>query len=457
MGVMVTQDHILIVDDESSICEAMVAVLKGYKASVAYSGEQALETFTANPDIRLVIQDIKMPGMDGLELMDRLLKIRPETVIIVTTAFSAWENATLALRKGAYDYIKKPFDNTDIKNSVGRGLERCKLNKGDQSKPTWELVGRSKAVQGIFSMVRRVAPTESTVLIQGESGTGKELIARAIHNNSLRHMGPFVTVNCGAFTATLLESELFGHVKGAFTGADRNKQGLLDVANGGTFFMDEIGEMPLALQVKLLRLIEEKEFIPVGANKTSRVDVRFVCATNRDLQDEVKAGNFREDLYFRLNVIPILLPALKDRSDDVVLIAEHFISHFKKQMNSQITSLSAEVKAIFHAYPWPGNVRELQNTIQRALALADPESTEIRPEDLEDRIRQVHVETAASVGLEIPETGMDLPKHLEDLEKIYIQKAIEICHGNKTEAAKLLNMKFRSICYKIDKYQIPSS
>jgi len=453
---MSKQDHILIVDDESSICTALTTVLKEYTTSVANSGEEALELFQNNPSISLVIQDIKMPGMDGLELMDKILKIKPQTVIIVTTAFSAWESATLALRKGAYDYIKKPFDNTDIKNAVRRGLQRGKLKNG-QSQSTWELVGRSKEVQDIFTMVRRVAPTESTVLIQGDSGTGKELIAKAIHNNSLRHMQPFVTVNCGAFTATLLESELFGHVKGSFTGADRNKQGLLDVADGGTFFMDEVGEMPLALQVKLLRLIEEKEFIPVGANKTTKVDVRFVCATNRNLQDEVKAGNFREDLYFRLNVIPIYLPALSERSDDVVLIAEHFVGVYKKQMNSKITGLSPEVKAIFRAYPWPGNVRELQNTIQRALALADPESTEIRPEDLEDRIRQVQVVSDSGSGFEIPESGMDLPHHLEELEKLYIQKAIEMCHGNKTEAAKILNMKFRSICYKVDKYKIASN
>jgi DNA-binding NtrC family response regulator len=452
---MATQHHILIVDDEISICEALTTVLKEYKSSVAHSGEEALEIFKENPGINLVIQDIKLPGIDGLELMDRLLEINPEIVIIVTTAFSAWENATLALRKGAYDYIKKPFDNNDIRNSVRRGLERGKL-KNDKGK-TWELVGRSKEVQKIFSMVRRVAPTESTVLIQGDSGTGKELIAKAIHNNSLRHMGPFITVNCGAFTATLLESELFGHVRGAFTGADKNKQGLLDVADGGTFFLDEIGEMPLALQVKLLRLIEEKEFIPVGANKTTHVDVRFVCATNRSLQDEVKAGNFREDLYFRLNVIPIYLPSLSERADDVVLIAEHFVAVYCKQMNSNIETISPEVKAIFRAYPWPGNVRELQNTIQRALALAEPENTEIKVEDLEDRIRQVQVVQSSSSTLDIPEMGMDLPRHLEELEKMFIQKAIEMCSGNKTEAAKILNMKFRSICYKIDKYQIASN
>lgn len=441
--------RLLVVDDEASIREALRAVLKGHDLDMADSAERALEMIQ-HKTYDLVIQDIKLPGMDGLQLLEKIKELSPQTVIVVTTAFSAWENATRALRAGAYDYIKKPFDNTDIRNAVERALKL--KTKGTPTTSTWRLVGKSKVVQDVFTMVRRVAHTESTVLIQGESGTGKELVASALHTNSLRHTGPFVSVNCGAFTATLLESELFGHMKGSFTGADRTKKGLVEVADGGTFFLDEIGEMPLALQVKLLRLLEEKEFIPVGANKATKVDVRFVCATNRNLQEEVKKGNFREDLYYRLNVIPINLPALRERGDDILLLADFFIGHYGPKMRSKITGMSDKVKQIFLNYEWPGNVRELENTIQRALALASPDSTQIEFEDLEDRLRKLKVASdAPAQGFDIPDSGIDLHAHLDEIEKRYILKALEKSGNDKNAAARLLGVQVASLNYRIKK------
>jgi transcriptional regulator with PAS, ATPase and Fis domain len=320
----------------------------------------------------------------------------------------------------------------------------------------WEVVGSSQKILALKKMVLRIAPTESTILIQGESGTGKELVARALHYNSKRRQKNFVSVNCGAFTATLLESELFGHVKGAFTGADRNKKGLVESAHAGTFFLDEIGEMPLELQVKLLRLLEEKEFIPVGANKAQKADVRFICATNRQLQEEVKAKRFREDLYYRLNVIPLFLPPLREREEDVLEIADFFLKLYGEKMGQKTKKLSPEVKEIFLSYSWPGNVRELENSIQRCLALGDSESLLLKTEDLEERILHASTDTSF-LNLQIPEKGFDIKLHLEQLEAAFLRAALKQSSGNFEKAAKLLNLNLRQFQNRLDKLKIPAS
>ncbi|MEW6358849.1 MAG: sigma-54 dependent transcriptional regulator [Planctomycetota bacterium] len=450
--------RLLIVDDEKSLRTTLSIILKkeGYETEAAADGAEALSVFREKP-ADVVLVDLNMPNMDGIALLKELKDLDPHILVIIMTAFSTWDSAVTAMRLGAYDYIKKPFDNENMKAIVGRAMSQTHLLRSRQKagdthqRPISMVVGNTARMQEICDTVRRIAPTDSTVLILGESGTGKELIARLVHFSSLRAHGNFITVSCGAFPESLLESELFGHVKGAFTSAFADKKGLLEVADGGTFFLDEVGELSPPMQVKLLRVLEEREFKPVGSTETKRVDVRFITATNRNLEEEVEQGNFREDLFFRLNVIPITLPPLKDRKQDIPLLAGHFLARYGKAMNKEITSITSEAMQALLAHDWPGNIRELENTIQRAVALARGDS--ILLTDLPAKL-QVSREPEGWQMREIPSEGLNLEEEMGKIEKLFIQSALEKANWNMTRAAELLGLTFRSVRYKVEKYDI---
>jgi two-component system response regulator PilR (NtrC family) len=367
---------VLICDDDPGIRQTLRYIFKraGHEVVDIEDGRQAVDLVREAPSrFDVAILDLRMPGISGLECLGRLKQVAPDLPVMMLTAFSDWDNTVEAMRLGAYDYLKKPFNNEEIIAVVERAVVRRKLSQEARGRPELpefrEFIGNSQKMRAVLDLVVRVAPTEATVLIQGESGTGKELIARALHYLSPRAAEPFITVNCGAFPETLIESELFGHAKGAFTGAFAEKKGLLAVADRGTFFLDEIGEMPLLTQAKLLRVLEERAFIPVGATRSVQVDVRFVCATNRDLAEEVRHGRFRSDLFYRLNVIPLRLPPLRERPGDIPLLAGFFMRRYARNLSREIKGFSPLAQAKLERYTWPGNVRELENAIQRAIAL----------------------------------------------------------------------------------------
>ncbi|MBI4713158.1 MAG: sigma-54-dependent Fis family transcriptional regulator [Planctomycetes bacterium] len=458
---------ILIIDDEVSICELLSIILKkeGYEVTTSTESKHGLllfQTALAHDPFDLVIQDVRMPDMDGLALLKKFKELDPSTLSIVITAFSTYDVAVEAMRLGAYDYIKKPFDNeTEIKPTVKRAIQFRQIinsfaNKENPDKyqiglPLRMIIGSTPQMKSIYELIRRVAQTDSTVLIQGESGTGKELVARTLHYQSSRLYEPFITVNCGAFTETLLESELFGHVKGSFTNAYYDKKGLIEVANKGTFFLDEVSELSPQLQVKLLRVIETKDFKPVGATENKKVDVRFITATNTNLDEQVKKGLFREDLFYRLNVISIQLPPLSDRKDDIPLLAGHFLSKYNKMMKKEVSEFTPDAMEALLTYHWPGNVRELENTVQRAVALC--QGNAIHVEDLNLRLEPLAVESSGTDG-DLLQGTANLDKKMEHIEKIYILKAIRSAQGNMTEAAKMLGITFRSLRHKVKKYNI---
>ncbi len=476
--------RVLVVDDERSLLETLEIVLRRSGHEVLTSDDEALalELFREKrPD--LVLQDVRMGGIGGLELLKRFKSIAPAVPVIVITAYSTWENAVSAMRLGAYDFVKKPFDNDQIRETVARALaQRAQYEASKDQRPAAqaEILGNSEPIREIHDILKRVAPTDSTVLVSGESGTGKELVARALHYLSLRAAGPFVSVNCGAFPETLLESELFGHVKGSFSGAHADKKGLLEVADKGTFFLDEIGETPPETQVKLLRVLEERRFYPVGGTTARKVDVRFIAASNRDLLQMVAEGSFREDLYYRLNVIPVTLPALRDRRKDIPLLAAHFLAKYSGKLNREIRSISPAAQAKLEAHDWPGNVRELENTLQRAVALArgdvvedvqvTPRSIATRPTALlssasvkqafaSEEVRRAALDEARPAGavtesVALPSEGIDLDGKLAAIEKAYLLAALERTNGHLTNAAKLLGITFRAIRYKVKKHDI---
>ncbi len=452
--------RIIVVDDEKSMRKVLSAALssEGHQIHTTDDGAEALELYRSG-DWDLVIQDIKMPKMDGLELLSRLKEMDSAACAIVITAFGTWDTAVEAMRLGAYDYLKKPFDNDYLRSVVAKAIERRRAHmatRGHGERPpavAEALTSNDPRVREIIDVIRRVAPTDSTVLIQGESGTGKELVARAIHAESLRATAPLIPANCGAFTETLLESELFGHVRGAFTGAVADKKGLLDVADRGTLFLDEVGDMSPQTQVKLLRILENRSFRPVGGVTDKLVDVRFIAATNRDLPEMIARGTFREDLYYRLNVIPIELPPLRERKVDIPLLAGHFLADYAAKTGKPIKSIDEEAAAWLKGHDWPGNVRELENTIERAVALATGDR--LRVEDLaasSSRRPAAGPVSFEPAPVELPETGMDLAGQLAEIEKEYIRKALAATGGNLTRAAKLLGMTFRAIRYKVRKY-----
>jgi two-component system response regulator PilR (NtrC family) len=444
---------ILVVDDEKSMREILEIFLKseGYGVTVANNGESALGAMKYD-SFDLIITDMKMPKVGGLELLKNVKEISPETVVVIITAFGTTESAVEAMKLGAFDYITKPFQMDDIRLVVKNALERQKLQhevsilKGQLKPPSLEnILGSSPSMLELFSIISRTSESNANVLITGESGTGKELVAKAIHGLSPRKDQHFVAINCAAIPEGLLESELFGYMKGAFTGAAANKQGLFELANEGTLFLDEIGEMPLNLQAKLLRVIEDGTFRRVGGISDITVDVRVIAATNKDIRALIEKGQFREDLYFRLNVLSVKIPPLRERGDDIPLLVDHFL----KKFSGDKKKFSQDAVAMLKNYQWKGNVRELENIIERVVLLCDRGT--IGVEHLPEEIRSVSTLTK---GVAVPHGGIDFEKIIEEMEKAYLLKALEQTNGVKTEAAKLLNLTFRSFRHKLKKYGI---
>lgn len=451
---------ILVVDDEQSMRDFLAIMLKkdGHEVVTAENGATAVKAIQTEI-FDLVITDVRMPGIDGIGVLKTVKDISADTVVLVITAFATAETAVEAMKLGAYDYITKPFKIDEIKLVIQKALEKRHLRTENvllkreiKSRAGFDnFIGKSEPMQKVFSLIRQVADTTSTVLITGESGTGKELVAKAIHFNSARKDRAFVTVNCGALPETLLESELFGHMKGSFTGAISNKQGLFEAANGGTIFLDEISATTPALQIKLLRVLQDRTFMRVGGTTEIKVDVRVIAASNKDLLEEVAKGGFREDLYYRLNVLPIQLPPLRDRKEDIPLLIEFFLE--KLAQGKPRKKIVPETLKLLTSHRWPGNVRELENTIERLAILASGES--ILPDHVPVFIRN-YQPPSEGFPTDIPDEGINLEALLENAEKTLLYKALDKAGGVKTEAAKLLGLTFRSFRHRLQKYD-PSS
>lgn len=445
---------ILIADDEKPIRDSLKIVLdeEGYSTEVVADGEEALQRIREE-NFDVVISDIKMPKIEGIQVMEEASKISPETFFIIMTAYASVKTAIDALRQGAYDYLIKPVEFDDVIVRVKRLLDYKKLaieNKTLRQRISADagftnLIGKSEAMKKVFDVIGFVAPTNSNVLIMGKSGTGKELVAKAIHYNSKRKDKIFLPINCGAISENLIESELFGHKKGAFTGAADDKQGLFKVADGGTLFLDEIGELPLNLQVKLLRAIEDREFIPVGGIKSVSTDVRIIAATNQDLFEKTKTGEFREDLYYRLNVVEIKLPTLNERKDDIPLLVNHFIEKYCGEMGKRIIGVDNETMKILITHDWRGGVRELENVIERAIIFCGKDMLTV--DDLADYIK------GDAVSLGYPDSLKDA---LRNFEKEHILKTIKKYDYNKEEASKALEIGLSSLYRKMDELDIPT-
>ncbi|MFN7948238.1 MAG: sigma-54 dependent transcriptional regulator [Blastocatellia bacterium] len=452
--------RLLVADDERSMRELLELVFKreGHQVTSVSNGREALAAL-AQGSCDLIVTDVKMPDLNGIELLKAVREQAPDTMVIMMTAFATINSAREAFKLGADDFIQKPFDIDEFKLIVRKALEKRDLRQENallkrelhRRGQLGDIIGRSPKMQAVYQMIETVAANSSTVLVNGESGTGKELVARAIHNLSARRDRPFVSVNCGAFTETLLESELFGYVKGAFTGAQTNRKGLFEAADSGTIFLDEIGEMTLAMQVKLLRVLQERRIRRVGGTEEMPVDTRIIAATNRDLEKMVKAGEFREDLYYRVSVIPLELPPLRQRREDIADLVQHFLTKFAAQSGHAIKRCHPEVVRYLEEYDWPGNVRELENTIERAVALEMGE--EIQPTRLPERILRYSPQQASG-ELNLPDTGIDLENYLRELEKSYLLEALRRTGGNQTRAAELLHMTVRSLRHCLDKYGI---
>jgi len=446
--------RILIVEDEKSMREVLKILLEGerYEVVSASDGLEGL-SYLANDIFDLVITDIKMPKVDGFELLKKTKEISPDTIVIMITAFGTTEAAIEAMKSGAYDYINKPFKIDEIRLIVEKALEKKRLSEEvsllrKRVKTTYRLeniIGQSPQMQELFRLIPKVAQSSSNVLIIGESGSGKELVAAALHNLSNRKDRNLVAINCAAFPEGLLESELFGHMRGSFTGAVHNKQGLFEIADSGSLFLDEIGEMPINLQAKLLRVLEHGSFRRVGGTTDIKVDVRVISATNKDVKAEIASGRFREDLYYRLNVVPIHIPPLRERKEDIPLLVEHFLS----KISNQPRKITSGAMRMFLGFPWKGNVRELENVIERTVLLTEKE--EITPADLPNEILGYTTDTKEIP--ELTEAGIDIDAIIGDIEKKYLLKALEKSGGVKKEAAKLLNLSFRSFRHRLSKYK----
>ena len=453
--------NILIVDDEQSYRQLLSLVFEeqGNTIRTAMNGRQALDLLSAEP-ADVIISDVKMPDMDGIEMLRSVRETLPDLGVILMTAFASVETAREAFKLGADDFIQKPFDVEELKLIVKKTLEKQALidenrafKRAQRERGSVKnIVGTSAKMNAIYQMIETVAAVQSTVLVTGESGTGKELVARAIHDLSPRAEKPFISINCGAFTETLLESELFGYVKGAFTGANTNRKGLFEAAHNGTIFLDEIGEMSPAMQVKLLRVLQERRVRPVGAHDELQVDARVIAATNRDLKRMTDDGTFREDLFYRISVIPIHLPPLRERAEDIPDLIDHFVKKFCDQAGKDLT-MSPKTAQILEKYAWHGNVRELEHTVERAVALE--RSSEIQPEQLPDHISNYNPERI-SAEFDLPEDGINLVSHLDNLEKTYVVEALRQTGGNQTRAAELLKMPVRSLRHLLDKHSIRS-
>jgi len=445
--------NILVVDDEINIRNAMVTVLekRGHQVRAAATGEEAMQQLEGNP-AQLVLTDLRMPGMGGLEFLRRLKSAWPETEVVVMTAYGSIDTAVEAMRAGAYDYLTKPIDRERFPLVVEKALERQalahenkKLRDRLETKTRFDqMVGESEALQQVYHLVDMVADSSVTVLLTGESGTGKELVARAIHHKSDRANGPFVTLNCGALPDELFESELFGYEKGAFTGAMITKAGRFELADGGTLLLDEVGELSLKSQVDFLRVLETKEFRRLGGTKLIKVDARIIAATNRNLEEAVKQGDFREDLYYRLNVVPIKLPPLRERGDDVPLLAERFLQEFSAQHHRQPKAVSPEAMRLLRLYGWPGNIRQLRNLMERlVITVQDPA---IRPEHLPEDIQASKEDKRTMV--------VALGSSLQDIEREAIRRTLAEVTNHREKAAKLLGISLPTLQYKIKEYGI---
>ncbi|HMS84832.1 MAG TPA: sigma-54 dependent transcriptional regulator [Nitrospira sp.] len=455
-------EKILVVDDEQSLREVLSIMLKraGYAVTSATDGEEAVELLQKEI-FDLVITDLRMPKVDGMEVLKAVKSASPETVVLLITAFASADSAVEAMKQGAYDYLTKPFQVDEVQLIIRNALEKRRLTTENMllkremaSHSSFaQLVGQSEAMQKVFEVVRKVADSKSNVLICGESGTGKELVARAIHYNSVRSPLPFVAVNCSAVPETLLESELFGHMKGSFTGAIANKAGLFEIANGGTIFLDEIGDTTPTIQVKLLRVIQEREFRRVGGSQDIKVDVRVVAATNKDLEKAVADGSFREDLYYRLDVIPIRLPPLRMRTGDIPLLVNHFLERFAKESGKPKPVLSSEAMHVLLEHEWRGNVRELENLLERVVAFSmDGSVTEA------DVRGWLHRPTAQppvqGMPMDLTDEGLDLEGLINGIEKDLLLKALERSKWVKKKAARMLRLNTRSFRYRLEKYAI---
>ncbi len=460
---------VLIVDDEPSILEILEIMLKdeGMEVFKCASGKSALALLRDHA-VDVVISDIRMPDFSGVELLKKAKQLSPDTVFIMITAFASTETAIDALQHGARDYLTKPFKMEDVRKVLRNALnlrflkhEAAELRVGDDAQHgeklfhalfKSQLVGKSPKMLEVYRTIGTVASGESTVLITGESGTGKELVARAIHEASARRDGPFVSINCGAFPETLLESELFGYIKGAFTGASSNRKGLIESASCGSIFLDEIGEMTPAMQVKLLRVLQERKLRPLGGSAEVGVDVRVIAATNRDLQAGIRNGTFREDLYYRVAVITIHLPSLKERTEDIELLASHFIRQYAQRACKNVTALSSDALHCLQHYRWPGNVRELENTIERAVALETGDTIQV------DRLPEAVVKNLAPAApcdsLPLPQGQFDLERFLAEVESHLICRALRQADGNQTLAAQRLNVTKGSLRHKMQVLQI---
>lgn len=454
--------HILVVDDELSMRELLIVMLEkeGYKVSCAENGRKAI-SMIEKTDFDLLLCDIRLGDITGLEVLIASKKQNPNTVAIMISAYATTETAVEAMNQGAYDYVPKPFDNEELKLAIANALDHKTVEHekeilGTTLKKTIhfeKIVGNSPAMMNIYKMIDQVAGTKSNILITGESGTGKELIARAIHDQSNRCDQPFVVINCAGIPETLMESELFGHKKGAFTGATHDKKGLFEVADKGTVFLDEIGELSIPIQVKLLRAVQERAFKAVGGNKDISVDIRFISATNKELENEVIAGRFREDLFYRLNVIEIKLPPLRERKEDLRLLAQHFLEKYSKEMGKEIAKISSYAIDLLNKYDFPGNIRELENLMERSVALSStnillPDSLAIsfhKQKWTKDDDFEGHLD------IDKIKDGISLDKILADIERVYIKKALEYSGGNKQKAAELLGMRYHKMWHRLNK------
>lgn len=460
--------HILIADDELSMRELLEYMLtkEGYRVSCAENGRKAIAMIESTP-YDLLICDIRLGDISGLEVLKATKKINPQTVVIMISAYTTTETAVEAMNEGAFDFVPKPFNNQELKQTISNALtlktvEDEKISLDSALKKTLhfgKIIGNSPKMLAVYEMIRQVARTTTNILLTGESGTGKELAARAIHDESDRSDKPFVAVNCGGIPETLMESELLGYKKGAFTGANQDKKGLFEVANKGTIFLDEIGELSTSLQVKLLRVVQEKAFKPIGAGEDISVDVRIIAATNKILEEEVIAGRFREDLFYRLNVIGIRMPSLKERKEDIRLLAHHFLEKYSSQMGKEITKLSSYAIDLLNKYDFPGNIRELENLIERSVALSNtnivlPESLAISLHKQIHKRRWIEGVKNKRFDLDDVENGVSLDTILEEIEKAYVEKALDFARGDKARAAELLKINLRSLRYRLDKLSI---
>jgi DNA-binding NtrC family response regulator len=453
---------VFIVEDNAAMREGIEQVVQrfGFKTQVFDKAEPALRKLPeALPDI--LISDYRLPGMDGLALLQEVKRRAPSCELVLITAYGSIELAVQAMQNGASDFITKPFSPEELAVKLERLAQRLAqqremeklqaqnlyLREQEESKYNFgEIVGSSNAMQEVFRVLQKVAPTDSSVIIYGESGTGKELVARAIHKNSRRSAGPFIRVHCGGLTESLLESELFGHEKGAFTGAIKQRHGRFELAEGGTIFLDEIGDVTSAMQVKLLRVLQEKEFERVGGEETVHVDARIIAATHRDLKAEVEAGRFREDLYYRLHVVPLNLPPLRQRAGDVALLMRHFLLKMEKEIGKPNLRMDETATGLFLNYHWPGNVRELENLIERAAVLCD--EGVIKVTDLPPLVKD------RSAVFALPDGNLDLNHTLEEVERALLERALKKAHGVKAEAARILGIKTTTLLYKLGKYGV---